>query len=75
MKKMIITMMMAVVSLSSFAQFGGGQMSFKPEDMATRRAEQVKEAAKTTDEQSVGEVQQQAVGSLVFAVFEVVAVD
>ncbi|NLV53781.1 MAG: hypothetical protein GXY64_11065 [Bacteroidales bacterium] len=51
MKKMIITMMMAVVSLSSFAQFGGGQMSFKPEDMATRRAEQVKEAAKTTDEQ------------------------
>ncbi|MBR1668540.1 MAG: hypothetical protein IJ693_09705 [Bacteroidaceae bacterium] len=51
MKKMILSLMMAFISLSSFAQFGGGQFSFKPEDMATRRADQVKEAAKTTDEQ------------------------
>lgn len=55
MKKIILTLMLAVVSLSSFAQFGGGQFSFKPEDMATRRAdqlkEQVKEVAQLSDEQ------------------------
>ena len=55
MKKIILTLMMAVVSLSSFAQFGGGQFSFKPEDMATRRADQIKEnvkdVAQLSDEQ------------------------
>ena len=47
-------MMVAMISLTSFAQFGGGQgqrREIKPEDQATRRADQVKEAAKTTDEQ------------------------
>ena len=48
--------MMAVVSLSSFAQFGGGQFQMpKPEEMATRRAdqmkEQVKDAGQLSDEQ------------------------
>ena len=56
MKKIILTLMMAVVSLSSFAQFGGGQFQMpKPEEMATRRADQVKEqvkdAGQLTDEQ------------------------
>ena len=53
MKKIILSMMVAFISLTSFAQQpGGGQRrEFKPEDMATRRADQVKEAAKTTDEQ------------------------
>jgi DnaJ-class molecular chaperone len=48
--------MLAVVSLSSFAQFGGGQFQMpKPEEMATRRADQVKEqvkdAGQLTDDQ------------------------
>ena len=56
MKKIILSLMMAVVSLSSFAQFGGGQFQMpKPEEMATRRAdqikEQVKDAGQLTDEQ------------------------
>jgi len=56
MKKIILTLMLAVVSLSSFAQFGGGQFQMpKPEEMATRRADQVKEqvkdAGQLTDEQ------------------------
>lgn len=56
MKKIILTLMLAVVSLSSFAQFGGGQFQMpKPEEMATRRADQVKEQVKDagqfTDEQ------------------------
>ena len=53
MKKLFLTMMVAMISLTSFAQFGGGgqRREFKPEDIATRRADQVKEAAKTTDEQ------------------------
>ena len=56
MKKIILTLMMAVVSLSSFAQFGGGQFQMpKPEEMATRRAdqmkEQVKDAGQLSDEQ------------------------
>lgn len=56
MKKIILTLMMAVVSLSSFAQFGGGQFQMpKPEEMATRRADQVKEqvkdAGQLTDDQ------------------------
>ena len=45
MKKIILSMMVALISLTSFAQQGGGQRrEFKPEDMATRRADQVKEA-------------------------------
>ena len=56
MKKIILSLMMAVVSLSSFAQFGGGQFQMpKPEEMATRRAdqikEQVKDAGQLSDEQ------------------------
>ena len=53
MKKFILTMMVAMVSLTSFAQFGGGgqRREFKPEEMATRRADQVKESAKISDEQ------------------------
>ncbi|MBR6202471.1 MAG: hypothetical protein IKQ62_05665 [Bacteroidaceae bacterium] len=52
MKKFFFSMMLAAISLTSFAQQGGGQRrEFKPEDQATRRANQVKEAAKTTDEQ------------------------
>ena len=54
MKKIILTMMVAMISLTSFAQFGGGQgqrREFKPEDTATRRADQIKEAAKISDEQ------------------------
>ena len=56
MKKIILTLMLAVVSLSSFAQFGGGQFQMpKPEEMATRRADQVKEqvkdAGQLTDDQ------------------------
>ena len=48
MKKLILTMMVAMISLTSFAQFGGGgqRREFKPEDQATRRADQIKEAAK-----------------------------
>lgn len=47
-------MMVAMISLTSFAQFGGGQgqrREIKPEDQATRRADQIKEAAKINDEQ------------------------
>ena len=54
MKKIILTMMVAMISLTSFAQFGGGQgqrREMKPEDQATRRADQIKEAAKISDEQ------------------------
>ena len=52
MKKFFFSMMLAAISLTSFAQQGGGQRrEFKPEDQSTRRANQVKEAAKTTDEQ------------------------
>ena len=56
MKKIILTLMLAGVSLSSFAQFGGGQFQMpKPEEMATRRADQVKEqvkdAGQLTDDQ------------------------
>ena len=56
MKKIILTLMLEVVSLSSFAQFGGGQFQMpKPEEMATRRADQVKEqvkdAGQLTDDQ------------------------
>ena len=54
MKKLFLTMMVAMISLTSFAQFGGGQgqrREFKPEDTATRRADQIKEAAKINDEQ------------------------
>lgn len=53
MKKLILTMMVAMISLTSFAQFGGGgqRREFKPEDQATRRADQIKEAAKISDEQ------------------------
>ena len=51
MKKLILTMMVAMISLTSFAQFGGGgqRREFKPEDQATRRADQIKEAAKISD--------------------------
>ena len=48
MKKLFLTLMVAMISLTSFAQFGGGQgqrREFKPEDTATRRADQIKEAA------------------------------
>lgn len=52
MKKFFFSMMLAAISLTSFAQHGGGQRrEFKPEEQATRRANQVKEAAKTTDKQ------------------------
>lgn len=54
MKKIILTMMVAMISLTSFAQFGSGQgqrREMKPEDQATRRADQIKEAAKISDEQ------------------------
>ena len=54
MKKIILTMMVAMISLTSFAQFGGGQgqrREMKPEDQATRRADQIKEAAKISDVQ------------------------
>ena len=53
MKKIILSMMVAMISLTSFAQFGGGgqRREFKPEDQATRRADQIKEAAKISDEQ------------------------
>ena len=53
MKKLILTMMVAMISLTSFAQFGGGgqRREFKPEDQATRRADQIKETAKISDEQ------------------------
>ena len=45
-------MVAVAFSLTSFAQQAGGQRrDFNPESMATRRADQVKEAAKTTDEQ------------------------
>lgn len=53
MKKLILSLMVAMVSLTSFAQFGGGgqRREMKPEDQATRRADQIKEAAKISDEQ------------------------
>ena len=54
MKKLFLTLMVAMISLTSFAQFGGGQgqrREFKPEDTATRRADQIKEAANINDEQ------------------------
>ena len=56
MKKLFLTMMVAMISLTSFAQFGGGQFQMpKPEEMATRRADQVKEqvkdAGQLTDDQ------------------------
>lgn len=53
MKKLFIMMMVAMVSLTSFAQQQGGRQrrEFNPEETATRRADQVKEAAKISDEQ------------------------
>ena len=51
MKKIVMMMMAVAFSLASFAQQGGPRREFNPESMATRRADQVKEAAKTTDEQ------------------------
>ena len=50
MKKFFLTLMVAVLALPSFAQQPNG-FQFKPEDMATRRADQVKEATKMNDEQ------------------------
>lgn len=51
MKKLVLMMMAVVFSLASFAQQGGQRREFNPESMATRRADQVKEAAKLNDEQ------------------------
>lgn len=53
MKKSILTLVVAMLSLTSFAQQGGGQRrEFNPEEMANRRVEQIKQACKTTDEQN-----------------------
>ena len=51
MKKFVLMMMAVAFSLASFAQQGGQRREFNPESMATRRADQVKEAAKLNDEQ------------------------
>ena len=51
MKKLVLMMMAVVFSLASFAQQGGQRREFSPESMATRRADQVKEAAQLNDEQ------------------------
>ena len=51
MKKFFMMMMAVAFSLTSFAQQGGQRRDFNPESTATRRADMVKEAAKTTDEQ------------------------
>lgn len=54
MKKLFFTMMLAAISLTSFAQQPNGgrqRREFNPEEMATRRATQVKETAQISDEQ------------------------
>jgi N-methylhydantoinase B/oxoprolinase/acetone carboxylase alpha subunit len=51
MKKFVLMMMAVAFSLASFAQQGGQRREFNPESMATRRADQVKEATKLNDEQ------------------------
>ena len=52
MKKTILTLVVALVALTGFAQQGGGPRQFNPEEMATRRVEQIKKACNTTDEQN-----------------------
>lgn len=54
MKKMFFSMMLAALSLTSFAQQqqeGRQRREFNPEEMATRRADRLKEAAQLSDEQ------------------------
>ena len=53
MKKLLFLMMLATISLTSFAQEQGGRQrrNFTPEEMATRRADRVKEATGMNDEQ------------------------
>ena len=52
MKKLFISMVAVLISLSSFAQQPGGQRrEFKPEDTATRQADRMKETVKLSDEQ------------------------
>ncbi len=52
MKKVILSLIVAMISITSFAQQPGGQRrEFKPEDTAKRRADNVKESAKINDEQ------------------------
>ncbi len=52
MKKIILSLIVAMISITSFAQQPGGQRrEFKPEEMAKRRADNVKESAKINDEQ------------------------
>ncbi len=52
MKKVILSLIVAMISVVSFAQQPGGQRrELKPEETAKRRAEQVKESAKINDEQ------------------------
>lgn len=54
MKKMFFSMMLAALSLTSFAQQpqeGRQRREFNPEEMATRRADRLKEVAQLSDEQ------------------------
>lgn len=53
MKKLLFLMMLSAISLTSFAQEQGGRQrrNFNPEEMATRRADRVKEATGINDEQ------------------------
>jgi len=53
MKKSILTLVVAFVALTGFAQQGGRERrEFNPEEMATRRVEQIKKVCNTTDEQN-----------------------
>ena len=51
MKKSILTLFVALSSLTMSAQNQGGRFEFNPEQMATRRVEQIKKACNTTEEQ------------------------
>lgn len=52
MKKLIFSLLLALVAVGANAQgFGGGQFRMNPEDMAKHQADRVKEACSTTDDQ------------------------
>lgn len=51
MKKLLFLLILALVTIGANAQGQGGPRQFKPEDMAKRQAERVKEVCSTNDEQ------------------------
>ncbi len=51
MKKLFFALVAMFVTMTAAAQFPGGGMQFKPEDMAKRQADRVKEVCKVNDDQ------------------------